>query len=68
METSETGNTETRLGYYDQVMDMLDKSLLDKGLMTKEGIEKMRIRREENKNKSIDSNIEVTFLKNGRGR
>lgn len=68
METDKSGNTESRLGYYDQVMDMLDKSLLDKGLMTKEGIEKMRIRREENKNKSIDSNIEVTFLKNGKGR
>lgn len=63
METSETGNTESRLGYYDQVMDMLDKSLLDKGLMTKQGIEKMRIRREENKNKPIDNTINVTFLR-----
>lgn len=61
MEVSETGNTESRLGYYDQVMEMLDKSLLDKGLMTKEGIEKMRIRREENKYKQ-DNTIEVTFI------
>ena len=68
METDKSGNTESRLGYYDQVMDMLDKSLLDSGLMTKEGIEKMRIRREENKNKPIDNTIEVTFLKNGKGR
>lgn len=68
METDKSGNTESRLGYYDQVMDMLDKSLLDSGLMTKEDIEKMRIRREENKNKPIDNTIEVTFLKNGKGR
>ena len=61
METDKSGNTESRLGYYDQVMKMLDKSLLDKGLMTKEGIEKMRIRREENKYKQ-DNTIEVTFI------
>lgn len=62
METVKSGETNSNLGYYDQVMEMLDKSLLDKGLISEEGIEKMRIRREENKYKQ-DNTIEVTFLK-----
>ena len=60
----ETPSTGSRLGYYDQVMDMLDKQLLEKGLISEENLAKAKEEREKNKNKPIDDTIEVTFLRN----
>lgn len=59
----ETPSTGSRLGYYDQVMDMLDKQMLEAGLISEERLAKAKEEREKNKNKPIDNSIEVTFLK-----
>lgn len=61
--TEESGTTELKLGYYGQIMDMLDKSLLEHNLMSEDNIKKMKIEREKNKNNPIDNSIEVTFMK-----
>jgi len=59
----ETPSTGSRLGYYDEVMAMLDRHMLEAGLISEERLAKVREEREKNKNKPIDNTIEVTFLK-----
>ena len=63
MNTPKSGATENRLGYYDQVMDMLDKSLLKHGLMSEEAIQRMKDEREKNKHIPKDNTIDITFIK-----
>ena len=63
MSTPKSENTGSRLGYYDQVMEMLDKSLLEHGLMSEEAIQRMKDEREKNKHKPKDNTIDITFVK-----